>query len=290
MRKTLTRLFSFVKDPKDDQLRVGGRIRLGEIGILLLWEVLFVILFIWPSSFLLDHVLDLRPSAYTEQDYDLTILYATVVFCIAGPFLEELIFRYPLRYKGLIATMISSERWKRLFPAFVYTSTIAFGLMHIINYDNNGFLFYLASPVLVSSQLLGGFIMAYIRIRFSFFYGFLYHGVWNFLFAVVFPIVYFSFASPIVDINENYELRIQQYAFYDAERGRNMSIDSGDSNFYAIEIKQFLLHDALDSLYGQDRFYAEGVFIDLQLSSEKGITKEELLDRLKEDFDIKENL
>lgn len=170
---------SFLKKPDDSQLTVSYTKKLHILGALFLFELLLTAVVILPLLTLIDNALELD---YDDFEFD-SIFTEVAVAAMLIPFLEELVFRYFLRYKGLKTTIINPQQWKAAFPYLVYISAVCFGMLHATNYSNNSTLFYLLSPLIVLSQLIGGLILSYVRIRLNFFWGVLFHGLWN-LFAV----------------------------------------------------------------------------------------------------------
>jgi membrane protease YdiL (CAAX protease family) len=114
-------------------------------------------------------------------------LKAFISIVILIPFIEELIFRYFLRYERLRIWRISLYQWNKIFPILVYIFVICFGLIHITNFSNNSKWFYVLSPLIVISQLLSGIIITYIRVRLNFMSGVFYHWIWNFTFVIAIP-------------------------------------------------------------------------------------------------------
>ena len=54
---------------------------------------------------------------------------------------------------------MSRDYWDKVFPYLVYILSIAFGIFHVSNFDNSGTLFYVLAPILILSQLIGGFVL-----------------------------------------------------------------------------------------------------------------------------------
>lgn len=118
------------------------------------------------------------------------ILFA--IFLI--PFIEELIFRYPLRFKSNVlmkliiwAGSLFGQNtdskiawklkvwWRKRFGLLFYTSALLFSLLHLTNYsDLGGTLFYLI-PVLVLPQFIFSLLTGYIRVRYNFVLGYGLH-------------------------------------------------------------------------------------------------------------------
>lgn len=175
LRTLLSDFVGFMKKPDDVQLPVGRLKKLHILAIFLVLELIITIVAILPLLSLLQDTLELD---FTELEFDNFYIEAAIIV-IAGPFAEELIFRYFLRYKGLKTKIIKQRYWNRAFPYLVYVSAITFGMVHAANYSNNSNLFYVLSPLIVLSQLIGGLILSYIRVRLNFIWGVLFHATWN---------------------------------------------------------------------------------------------------------------
>ena len=70
------------------------------------------------------------------------------------------------------------DLWKTYFPIIFYLSAIVFGLIHISNYDgltikDPTFILY------VSTQIIGGLSLGYIRIKYGLKYSILFHASYN---------------------------------------------------------------------------------------------------------------
>ncbi|WP_257670871.1 CPBP family intramembrane glutamic endopeptidase [Parapedobacter tibetensis] len=66
----------------------------------------------------------------------------------------------------------------------MYVSSVVFGLYHLSNYANQEVLFYALSPIIVGSQLLGGFLLAYLRLKHGLRWSILAHAVFNALVVI----------------------------------------------------------------------------------------------------------
>ena len=142
------------------------------------------------------------------------------------------------------------------------------------------------SPFLVISQLTGGFVLSFIRVRLNFYYGFLYHGFWNLLFIVILPSVLSVLTPPFIETNKNYSIKIEEKLFIDNDEPRFFKIDSENGKIRTLNIEQFSFQHILNTLYKKDKYYVDDVLINLKLKSKKGIEKEELLKILKKEYDI----
>lgn len=100
------------------------------------------------------------------------VIYLLFFAIIVAPFLEELIFRGP---------MIWFCEYKT-FPYFFYALTLAFGFMHITNYEMN-IQNLLLSPILVAPQLSAGLLLGFARVKFGLMYAMLLHAIYNSILA-----------------------------------------------------------------------------------------------------------
>lgn len=99
-----------------------------------------------------------------------SILSRYLIIVLIGPFIEEMIFRYPLKY----------FQNSIFYRYYVYLSALLFGLIHFDNYitSENAVYFIL---LLTAPQIWGGLVMSYVRINYGFWYGFLLHCCINFI-------------------------------------------------------------------------------------------------------------
>ena len=168
-------------------------------------QVFFLLLFgCFAISFFLSIIIGmLYSSGLIENDYHafdkLKQLPAYQVFLTAaviGPFIEEILFRAPLvLFKSplkLYVYLIPFSKQKIEFPkieinAFknpnvfryaFYGCTIAFGFMHLMNYqiDTQIIIF---SPILVAPQLILGLIFGYVRVRLGLVWAIAMHATYN---------------------------------------------------------------------------------------------------------------
>jgi len=58
---------------------------------------------------------------------------------------------------------------------FYYFSAISFGLMHLFNFSSNIYLILLFSVFLVGPQIVAGFILGFIRLKYGLKYSILFH-------------------------------------------------------------------------------------------------------------------
>lgn len=133
--------------------------------MLLLLEMAIIFIIVFPIYYLVNWITPLREVEFIE---DLTLVKSLIFLVFLIPFLEEVLFRLKLRYSGLVEAIISRGFWDRIFPYLVYCLALIFGLLHVTNYANSDLLFYVFAPLLVISQLIGGFVMSYLRVHLNF--------------------------------------------------------------------------------------------------------------------------
>jgi hypothetical protein len=122
------------------------------------------------------------------------IFFFTVII---APFLEEIMFRLGLKFRSnflilwplqlLILLQVSNKInllktirnfWNKFYTWIFYLITIAFGLIHILNFKPS-LNIYLLAPVLVAPQILIGINLGYLRIRFGLIWSILFHAFYN---------------------------------------------------------------------------------------------------------------
>ena len=287
IKETLLDFYHFVKNPKDNRINLSFKDRLVFIFSLLLFELIITALFIIPLEYGIELVIDVR---FDKIDYSETVWIIVLLQVLLIPFIEELIFRYFLRYKGFKTRFIGGDKWKRIFGILVYTSASLFGLVHISNYNNNDYIFYALAPLDVLSQIFGGLIITFIRVRLSFLYGVFYHSLWNFLVILAIPALIITFQNPIKITNNFYTLKITEKLFFEKKLSQEIKIDSSNGKIFKMSIKQYSLQHILDTLYRPNTYYVDDVLIDGVFKSEHGIEKTKIVDILKMNYDIEQKL
>lgn len=285
MVKTLFKdLFSFIIKPNDQQITLNNKQKLSFIFILLCFELILTLFFILPLNFGINELIPIKNDKF---DYSDTFLSSLLLWVLIVPFTEELVFRYILRYQGLKIKILKKSTWNYIFPALVYLLSIGFGFVHISNYLNEDKLFLILSPIIVLSQLLGGLIITFIRVRISFIWGVLYHWIWNFLFVIAVPLLEYQVSKPYIEENKNYKISITEKPFYSTNEPQILKIDSADRKIYKIKVNQYSLQNLLDTLYIENKYYVDDVLIKMEYNSKNGMTEKEFIDVLRKEYDIK---
>ena len=130
---------------------------------------------------------------FKEMKPGLIFFFAVII----APFLEEIMFRLVLKFRSnflilwplqlLILLQVSNKInllktirnfWNKFYAWIFYLITIAFGLIHILNFKPS-LNIYLLAPVLVAPQILIGINLGYLRIRFGLIWSILFHAFYN---------------------------------------------------------------------------------------------------------------
>lgn len=203
LKATWSELMEFVKNPTDkrDENQEDSR-KGGQLFRLLLLElpIMFglILLIGGLDEFgLVD--LDSHELANMMDSFSVPMLLFLTV--LLAPFLEEMIFRFFLTFKRCypfhlliyVAALLSSKSkeevwssweasWHRRYKIVIYLSALVFGLVHISNFEVSTEII-VASPLLIAPQVVIGFFLAYLRVRYGLIWSFFLHALHNFLFV-----------------------------------------------------------------------------------------------------------
>ena len=273
---------SFLKHPKDVQTKESSKRKLQTIFILLVGKMCVFCFVLMPLKDLVEHFVS------TDSKLDLhkkSITSAIFIAVVLAPVFEEIGFRLILRRNFPIKYIFSQKLWDRIFPFLVYASSVIFGFVHLTNYTNDGFWFYVFSPIIITSQLIGGFVIVFIRVRYNFFYGILYHALWNMLMTFI-MLFTDNFSSPYQEKTEKYSIEISEKHFFDEDEKQVFKIDSLQGKIHKIEVEQYSFQHFLDSLYQGNKYQINDAFIKMKFDSQKAVTKEEFIEILKKEYHI----
>jgi membrane protease YdiL (CAAX protease family) len=285
LKRDFFNLLQFIKKPDDVQMQLSVKQKCLLIFNLLLVEIIFLIFFVVPADYFVRKCISVKTSdAFKNLGLSEMIFLAV----IAAPVIEELVFRYALRYNRLFSKCISRKNWNKIFPYMVYISCIIFGFIHLDNYIHDSLMFYVLSPLIILSQLSGSLVLSYIRIRLNIFCSMIYHCLWNGLFAITFPFVMLLFNNPYIDKSRNYDLKIDEQAFFYSNRPTSLKIDHINNTIYRIEARQIQLQDLVDDIYGKDRLTTDEALINISFTSKKGVSEDEFRNILKKKYEIEQ--
>ena len=131
------------------------------------------------------------------------------------------------------------------------------------------------APILVGSQIIGGYLFTFLRVRFNFISAVISHCLWNFS-ITIYLLITSSFEKPYSQTTENYDVKIKYFEYNDLEK-QKLVVDSSKNRIFRIEANQYSINHLVDSLTNKERKKTDFI-IDLKLESKKGITKEEFVD------------
>ncbi len=206
------------------------------------------------------------------------------------PFIEEIIFRFPLKYqRNYLARLLNylskgrlKKRWNSIFKYLLYLLAVLFGLIHLTNYNNTETIFYILSPVIIGSQLIGGFLLSYVRIKLNFLWSVFQHGAFNFTLIIL--SIIFLHNNEIVRIsNKTLSINIKELVFVNKDDSY-FRTKFGEDEIYLIEANDISLYDFIDSLNLEGPRPYDDKWIDVNIYSEDGITKTELEKFLKREI------
>ncbi|KEY20324.1 CPBP family intramembrane glutamic endopeptidase [Kaistella antarctica] len=282
-KNVLGDFYKFLLKPNDHQLQLKLKDKFRLILILMGFEILVTLVVILPLLYLIDF---LSPLKQDRIDYSETFVYLLVLFVFVVPLIEEVIFRLFLSYRR-VNLVISKESWTKLFPYLVYIPTLIFGFLHLGNFNNDNALFYILSPLVILSQLFGGLVISFIRVRLNFFYSTFYHFIWNFLFAIAVPFLLSVVLKPYTEQTSQYKIVIEELPFFVENEEQTFNIDSTQSRISSVQLRQYSVQHLLDSLYSKDKYFVDDVLINLDFKSTRGLKKEEFLEILKKEYKIR---
>lgn len=217
IKNTLKDLSDFLKNPKDEQDVIQSKQQKAKrLFSLLVIDIPIVILLSMPIYYFAklgwveieNHqvklLLELMPIGL--------VFFLTVVLI---PFIEEIIFRLFLRFKRnyflQIITSVSPKTktpilnfWNNKFGFVFYFSAIIFALIHITNYNSNSTIIYII-PILVLPQFIIGLFIGYLRVRYNFMLGYLFHAIHNAIFITA------AFLSIEETSNQKLNLKTEKY-------------------------------------------------------------------------------
>ncbi|MDC1234129.1 CPBP family intramembrane metalloprotease [Cyclobacteriaceae bacterium] len=130
---------------------------------------------------------------FEEMEPVLIFFFAVIM----APLFEEIMFRLILRFRSNFLILwsihigvtlhlgekrsllkIARKVWDKFYGWIFYLMALAFGLMHIMNFEPS-LNIYLLAPILVAPQILIGINLGYLRIRFGLIWSILFHAFHN---------------------------------------------------------------------------------------------------------------
>jgi membrane protease YdiL (CAAX protease family) len=247
-----TELIEFFKAPKEiDQSDDGFGVKLNFWFKILAIDFLFsfVITVIMSIASELG-LFDAENHEVMEMMKSMTPIGFMFTAVILLPFIEEVIFRLPLRYKSNIIlrgvewfSVIFGKNVKmevrsafesiyaKYFKILFYTSAIFFALLHIMNYQFS-FSVLLLFPLLILPQLLFGMFGGFVRLKLGFFWGASLHFAHNLIFLSVPLIMMMSDKEGIFE-NDDFQ------TFHHSTENVSIQIEETGIGFFGNKHAQF---------------------------------------------------
>ncbi|MBL0764791.1 CPBP family intramembrane glutamic endopeptidase [Marivirga atlantica] len=249
--KILSDFIRFSKNPNEGRSTLSRWQNIKVFSLLLLINLIVGLAVHFLLELLSSYSIIELPSHQIDRLLDDTSVTFIIVFgVILVPFLEEVIFRFPLiwRYNyifRIINYILGSNRlkefWKKYYSYFLYFFVLAFGFIHLTNFEDVTLIIIIISPLLVLSQIIGGLCLSYVRVRMHFLLGFIFHALFN-LILLTQSIVFNT--STKVDIeNTQYNLIIESK---EARFGAKMNFDTirNETNLDRITLENIYLKTA----------------------------------------------
>lgn len=275
MKNYLIDLYQFYKNPNDKRIK-DYSLNKNIIYILYTSLVDFAIfLLLFPFlHYLLEN--NLIPEDIEKISYkDNTIVSSIIIIAVLVPIMEEMIFRLPLRYNRFYALFLPRKIWNYIFKVLIYSIPFIFGIVHLTNYGEITLSLLKMAPILIGSQIIGGYLFTFLRVRFNFISAVLSHCLWN-LSITIYLLITSSFEKPYSQTTEKYDIKIKYFEYNNIEK-QKFVIDSSKNRIFRIEANQYSINHLVDSLTNKERKKTDFI-IDLKLESKKGITKDEFID------------
>ncbi len=196
---TFHALWRFIKKPVElSEDKASLQLKIGTCGALFLIQIppLLVLMSLiggLEQLGLWEEDMHSLQKIFQEMEPVLIFFFAVIM----APLLEEVMFRLILRFRsnflilwsihigvalhlGQKRSLLKTARkvWDKFYGWVFYLMTMAFGLMHIMNFEPS-LNIYLLAPILVAPQILIGINLGYLRVRFGLIWSILFHAFYN---------------------------------------------------------------------------------------------------------------
>jgi membrane protease YdiL (CAAX protease family) len=285
MKKLYFNILKWIKEPDYIPLDIQWKNKVKILSQIFILDILIGVIFIGLTYLIDNYVLKIKEELI-DIDPLILLLFAVVLL----PILEEFIFRFPLKYKrNYIIRGIDKlfggrikDKWNKSFKYFVYIMAITFGLIHLSNFNNNEFLFFCLGPLIVGSQLIGGLILSYTRIKLGFSWAIIHHGLFN-LFGILIGVLFFHNSTIIDETKDEYSFHVSELMYIDKEFS-SYSTNIQNGIIYSIRGEDINLQKVINSLNSEEVNLYHDTWVDVYFESENGISNSVLLNLLKTKF------
>lgn len=282
MKELLSDILIWMKDPKEVSVDLGFKTKVNLLLRILFLDILIATVFLGLVYLIHIYVVKLSEPLIDFNPFSLLVLAIIVI-----PLMEELIFRLPLKYdRNYFAKILDTyfndwikDRWDFIFKYFMYFMALLFGLMHLSNFENHEAIFYCLGPIIVGSQIIGGFLISYTRIKLGFLWGYLQHALFN-LFGIAIGLLIVHNQVIINESTQEYNLKVTELAYIYNEDSSYSSDFKGDI-YHSIKAEDVNLQSIIDKLSLEDDKVYDDVWVDFYFESEEGIDSKVLIELLK---------
>jgi len=295
--KTIQEFFQFMAKPSHDRLEVTFIDKLKRFLVLYLLGFIIIIAVMMLQE-KLAHLLgadNLEHALMQSISWQMLLLLAV----IAAPILEELIFRFFLKYdRNFLFRFIShifpirlQGFWKKSIGFWVYLSAILFGVVHYMNFSGEVDYLIPAVILLTLPQIILGFILAFVRLKMGFFWGISFHAVWN---GILTGLMVLFLHNGIISSNqtEAYSIEMEKHFFLQKEK-KQVSVTKNDVvDITRIEASNQSLKSLFKEVFETEEQIDDSDYwntINLTFESTDGISPEELEGILTEEIEKKTN-
>lgn len=278
-------VWSWLKNPVEERLELGFSAKLGKFVQVFLMDILV-------SSVVIGTVLGIH--FYIQrletplEPFDLMELLLLSI--VIAPIFEELIFRfmliykrnYPLRLINKLTKGKVKRNWGKIFKIQVYVMAVLFGFVHLFNYSNLGTLLLLFSPIIIGGQLIGGFLISYLRVKLGFLWAVASHMLFNGIITIVFVLIFHNGVITQVS-QDNLELEVVGLQYVESEDSTLETKIEGDKIF-SIQANDYGLQEILNEIGEEDEIVYDNSWVDFEFTSEEGIASDKLIDLLDDEI------
>lgn len=272
---------NFVRNPDDEQLKCSFRDKLSILIVLLAAHLLFLYIIAKPILDLVESYVKFPPSPTTNFSMTETFW----LFVIGIPFIEELVFRYYLRYQGLKTIILSRAKWNKYFPILVYVTCFLFSFLHLTNFPKRDLSIYLLSPIIVLPQVVGGLIITYLRVRHNFISGLFFHWLWNLFSIILIPVMLYACTDGFSESTSKYSISYEYVLFLNLKEKR-FEFEEFDGRITRINARSFPISQIIDTIFYRRYRTSNDHLINLKFESREGLTRDELVLVLNSEFGV----
>ncbi len=218
---------------------------------------------------------------------------------IVAPILEELIFRFFLKYeRNYLLRFIShilpiqlQGFWRNSLRFWVYVSAFLFGIVHYLNFSGDVKYLVPAMIILTLPQIILGFILAFVRLKMGFFWAVSFHAVWN---GIIMGLTVLFLHGGISSSNETdlYSIDIEKHFFLQEQKKEVTVKKDIDGNILSIEANNQSINSLFESVFEQSAELEKSDYwntLNLSFTSEGGVPPEEAKEILIREIENKTN-